>query len=178
MDKAHFSTLLRMKEMNMRFVSLTFHTDQLSAVLVIHMVCEKILETWIEASSHNKNFFNNSVSLTFNNKLIIAKNFSFPNECFQFMKKLNAIRNKFAHQIDKTEMTEEEINSLYNSLSEFIAREPEFDPKTSSIESRKKRYKYTDNNNIKLLLLFTAMYLSVMYFAGLRELYIPLGEKP
>ena len=73
MDKAHFSTLLRMKEMNMRFVSLTFHTDQLSAVLVIHMVCEKILETWIEASSHNKNFFNNSVSLTFNNKLIIAK---------------------------------------------------------------------------------------------------------
>lgn len=170
MDKAHFSTLLNMKEMNKRFISLTYHTDQLSAVLVIHMVCEKILETWIEASSHNKNFFNNSVNLTFNNKLLIAKNFSLPHECFQFMKTLNSIRNKFSHQIEKIEISEIEMDSLYNSLSDFITREPEKDPKESSVISNNKTYKYNDNNNIKIILLFSCVYLSVMYFAGLRSL--------
>ncbi len=170
MDKAHFSTLLNMKEMNKRFVSVLYHTDQLSAVLVIHLVCEKILETWIEASSHNKNFFNNSVTLTFNNKLHIAKNFSFPHECFQFMKTLNSIRNKFSHQIEKIEISETEMESLYNSLSDFIAREPAKDPKKSIFLSHNKIYKYNDNNNVKLILLFSSVYLSIMYFAGLRTL--------
>ncbi|MDC7944791.1 hypothetical protein [Raoultella ornithinolytica] len=95
MDKLHFSSLLQMKEMNKRFALIAYHTDQLSAVLVIHMVSEKILETWIEAKTHNKDFFSNSVNLTFNNKLLIAKNFSLPNDCFVFLKTLKEGANKF-----------------------------------------------------------------------------------
>ena len=168
MDKLHFSSLLEMREMNKRFVSLAFHTDQLSAVLVIHMVCEKILETWIEASSNNKHFFNNSLSLSFTNKLIIAKNFNFPLECFQFMKILNSIRNKFSHRIEKLEISESELEDLYISLSDFIAREPDKDPKKSSIKTNENTYEYNYSNNVKLLLLFSSMYLSVLSFAGMR----------
>lgn len=170
MDKVHFSSLLHMKEMNLRFASVVSHTEQLSAVLVIHMVCEKILETWIEASSDNKDFFKNLLSLSFSNKLLIAKNFSLPNEIFLFIKELNSIRNKFAHDIQKTEVSEPEIEKLYSSLSGFIARHPSMDPKKSSVHSHGVEYKYTDNNNIKISLLFSCMYLYLLSFCGITDL--------
>ena len=168
MDKVHFSSLLQMKEMNLRFSSTITHSDQLSAVLILHMACEKILETWIEASCHNKNFFNNSVNLNFNNKLLIAKNFSLPNDSFKFMKALNSIRNKFAHQIEKTEITDSEIETLYNSLSEFINRNPAEDPKGMTLLTKERNYNYNDGNNVRLLIMFTCSYLSVLEYAGLR----------
>ncbi|ELP0298636.1 hypothetical protein ACTWOF_005993 [Klebsiella michiganensis] len=167
MDKIHFSSLLEMREMNKRFSSLVYNTDQLSTVLVLHMVCEKILEKWIEASSNNKEFFNNSVSLTFNNKLNIANNFSLPIACFRFMKALNSIRNKFAHDIHKTEVSNTEIDMLYSSLHEFINRNPGEDPKHLKLITTNGTYTFNDNNNIKLMIMFTAAYLSALEFAGL-----------
>ncbi|HHJ4622961.1 TPA: hypothetical protein ACQJJL_004239 [Raoultella ornithinolytica] len=161
MDKLHFSSLLQMKEMNKRFALIAYHTDQLSAVLVIHMVSEKTLETWIEAKTHNKDFFSNSVNLTFNNKLLIAKNFSLPNDCFVFLKTLNSIRNKFAHQIEKTEISESEIEKLYDSLSGFIKRNPNKDPKLCKLHTRQGTHTFNDNNNIKLSLIFSSFYLSL-----------------
>ncbi|HBR2823844.1 TPA: hypothetical protein L9Q99_005184 [Klebsiella pneumoniae] len=168
MDKVHFSSLLEMREMNKRFSSLIYNTDQLSTVLVLHMVCEKILEKWIEASSNNKGFFSNSVSLTFNNKLIIANNFSLPVECFKFMKTLNSIRNKFAHDIHKTEVSDSEIDMLYNSLSEVIKRNPGEDPKDMKLITPRGTYTFNDNNNIKLIIMFTTAYLAALELAGLR----------
>ncbi|HDO6728982.1 hypothetical protein VSS26_15235 [Klebsiella pneumoniae] len=170
MDKKHFSSLLQMKEMNKRLSSVIYHTDQLSAVLVHHMVCEKVLETWIEASTHNKEFFCNSVSLTFNNKLLIAKNFSLPNECFLFMRALNSIRNKFAHQIEKTEVSESEIEMLYSSLSGFINRYPSKDPKLCKIITKQGTYTFNDSNNIKISLIFSSLFLSLFESSGLVKL--------
>ncbi|MDC7945396.1 hypothetical protein LIN66_30725, partial [Raoultella ornithinolytica] len=74
---------------------------------------------------------------------------------------LNSIRNKFAHQIEKTEISESEIEKLYDSLSGFIKRNPNKDPKLCKLHTRQGTHTFNDNNNIKLSLIFSSFYLSL-----------------
>ncbi|HDZ0419563.1 hypothetical protein [Klebsiella quasipneumoniae] len=162
MDKLHFSSITRMKEMNVRFITIADHSDELSATLVIHMMCEKIIETWIEASTNNKNFFSGGVNINFNNKLQIAKNFSFPEECYNFMKTLNSIRNKFAHQIEKVKITEKEMDDLYRSLSNYINQNPNLDPKFCTLKTKNGTYNYSHSNNVRISFLYSLVILLLL----------------
>lgn len=167
MDTQHFLSIASLREMNLRFVAVAGHDDQLSGVLTIHMVCEKIIDLWIEAATHNADFFNGVGNINFSNKLQIAKNFSLPDTPYKFMKVLNTIRNKFAHQIDKTSMTDEEIETLYNSLKSYLEKHPENDPKKLHVICYGKEYPYNHSNNVKLSGIFYCVYLSCLEGAGL-----------
>ncbi|MEN6734704.1 hypothetical protein [Klebsiella pneumoniae] len=162
MDKLHFSSIMHMKEMNLRFITIADHSDELSATLVIHMMCEKIIETWIEASTNNKNFFSGGVNLTFKSKLQIAKNFSLPEECYNFMKTLNSIRNKFAHQIEKVKITENEMDDLYRSLSNYIKQHPNMDPKVCTLRTKNGTYNYSHSNNVRISFLHSLVILLLL----------------
>ncbi|HDU2404246.1 TPA: hypothetical protein RE095_004795 [Klebsiella pneumoniae] len=167
MDTQHFLSIVTLNEMNLRFAAVAGHNDQLSGVLTIHMVCEKIIDLWIESATHNANFFNNVGNINFSNKLQIAKNFSLPDTPYRFMKTLNTIRNKFAHQIDKISMTDEEVESLYDSLSSYLEKHPENDPKKMHVICYGKEYPYNHSNNVNLSGIFYCVYLSCLEGAGL-----------
>lgn len=162
MDTLHFASILKMQEMHKRFTSIVDSNDELSGTVVIHMVCEKILETWIEACTYNKSFFGDSLNLTFANKLKIAKNFSFPLDCYTFMKTLNSIRNKFAHQIDKTTISSQEIDDLYNSFASFIEKNPQLDPKKMTVHTKKVSYNFSHSNNVRLSIFYSCIVLILM----------------
>lgn len=167
MNKQHLLSLLNQKEMNLRVASILGNSDDLSAVLIIHLACEKIIETWIEAATNKPDFFSNVSSITFYSKLQIAKNLSLPDTPFDFMKTLNKIRNKFAHQITKNKVSDDEINELYNSLSHYLESQPENDPKRLHCISYGKEYTFNDGNNVKLSMMFSCVFLSIYHGAGL-----------
>lgn len=159
MDKSHFRSLASEGDINLRVVESSLHEEQLSCVLIVHLVCERTIERWIESASNNKNIFNNVRGLNFSAKLQIAKNFELPDFFSIFCKTLNIIRNKFAHDISKTKIDVEEMNKLESCIlllpKETIGR----DIKTNTIKIKGVTHNYTEaTENIKLVCIFLMTY--------------------
>lgn len=57
MNKEHFLTILSYKGITLKFLNITKHDDELSAVLLIHLMFEKIIEVWVESITNNPKFF-------------------------------------------------------------------------------------------------------------------------
>lgn len=159
MDKSHFLSLANERDMNLRFVESSLHEEQLSCVLIVHLVCERTIERWIESASNNKNIFNNVRGLSFSAKLQIAKNFGIPDFFHGFCNVLNNIRNKFAHEISKTKIDNEEINKLESCI--LLLSKDTFgrDMKTNTITIKGRSHKYIEaTENIKLVSIFGLIY--------------------
>ncbi|RYM50983.1 hypothetical protein [Serratia proteamaculans] len=163
MDKSHFLSLSNEKDMNLRFVESSLYEEQLSCVLIVHLVCERIIERWIESASNNKNIFNNVRGLSFSAKLQIANNFGTPEFFHCFCKVLNNVRNKFAHEISKTKIDDEEMNKLESSIlllpKDTIGR----DLKTNTIIIKGVSQKYIESTeNVKLVSIFGLIYSNLL----------------
>lgn len=111
MNKNHFLTLCNEKDMHLRLLGLMKIKEQLSVILVTHLACEKVIETWIEAIANNEAFFYNT-TIGFAAKLQIAKNCGLPDYFYIFSKNLNKIRNDFAHFVDKDSINNKELEKL------------------------------------------------------------------
>ncbi|MGQ1888286.1 hypothetical protein [Serratia marcescens] len=167
MDKSHFLSLAKEGEVNLRFAESCLHEEQLSCVLIIHLVCERIIERWTESTSNNKNIFDNVRGLSFSAKLQIAKNFELPEFFSVFCKTLNKIRNGFAHEISKKYIDDEEINKLESCMTLLPKEAVGRDVKTNTIKIKGVPHKYSEATvNIKLVCMFGLVYSNLLTYVN------------
>ena len=79
-------------------------------VLRAHLMIEQLLDYLIQKVSGNEELIT-GVGLSFHQKAILAKNLRLRIELFSFIKRLNKLRNKFAHNLDY-ELGEDDIREL------------------------------------------------------------------
>ncbi|AUV26652.1 hypothetical protein HV265_08775 [Citrobacter sp. RHBSTW-00678] len=75
-------------------------TDNIGAVLRSHLICEQLAEAWVCGICNNENVFGTAddrVKIECNAKLKVARNLGLPIPLYNAMKRLNTLRNLFAH---------------------------------------------------------------------------------
>ncbi|HFK5713298.1 hypothetical protein JW314_11935 [Enterobacter roggenkampii] len=98
-----------------KLMALINSQDDIGIYLRAHLLIEQTLESWILCASGNREFFSGfgeNINLDFAAKAQLAKNFGMSSELHRFVKKFNHFRNKRSHQIDHSEITSSEIDSL------------------------------------------------------------------
>ena len=97
--------------------------------ITFHLIFEYMLENWINYKINNgENLFRGIKKIGFHNKMYIAKNAGFPKDIFNCLDIVNNIRNEFAHQIDKSSLKTNEMDTLFKQIKEI-------DTKGNSVES-------------------------------------------
>lgn len=103
--------------------------DLLGTVLRIHLACEQLVEFWIFSAVNNENIFNEDngrLSVNFYSKLVIANNLGLPSTLFNVIKKINHIRNKFAHRNTNISISESDFISMIDNLNNCKLTVPDF----------------------------------------------------
>ena len=133
MNKKIFDEMVLLNEQTWeRLSSIMQSEDDIGVVLRLHLVTEKIIEAWCCAASNNHNFFDGfgeNVTMSYAAKLKLATNFGLNEFSYQELKVVNKIRNARSHQIDNSEITNEEINKLITLISKGDQRELIENPK-------------------------------------------------
>jgi hypothetical protein len=79
-------------------------------VIAFHLTFEYLIEKWIDYKVNSgSSVFSGIEKIGFHNKLYIAKNIGLPKKIFHALNKINDERNRFAHQISRTSLSEKEI---------------------------------------------------------------------
>jgi len=120
-DLPHYRTLTTQSGQNEKIVSLIKSQDDIGVYLRAHLLIEQTLEAWLICSTNNRNFFSGfgeNLSLDFAAKAQLAMNFGMSRELVKFVKKFNNFRNKRSHQIDNSEITISEIDSLVGIMQQ------------------------------------------------------------
>lgn len=166
MDKQHFLSLGNERDMHLRVMALMENSDELGFILTIHLVCERVIETWIEATTNNRNLFRDIKSLSFSSKLQMAKNCEIPEYFHIFSKKLNILRNQFAHNLEKKSISNEDLKSL-EYCAQFLP-DDSFgkDIHTNTLITKSGECKYTDATiNKKIGLIFFLIYSTLLEYS-------------
>lgn len=88
-------------------------SSQMLQIVTYHLVFEYLIEKWIDFKVNNgESMFKGIEKIGFHNKLYIAKNIGMPKDLFNAIDLINRERNKFAHQIFKNGMSENEIRKI------------------------------------------------------------------
>lgn len=114
-DYSHYSALAQGDGQVDKLMALINSQDDIGIYLRAHLLIEQTLESWIVCASGNKEFFSGfgeNINLDFAAKAQLAKNFGMSGELHKFVKKFNTFRNKRSHQIEHSEITSSEIDSL------------------------------------------------------------------
>lgn len=111
-----------MKKINQlkEFTSILLHTDDdILAILKIHLLCEHLIEAWICSKVNQENLFIEpiKINMNFSTKLKLARNMSLQKEIYSLFNKINSIRNKFAHNLSQTIISNKDIEDLKNIIS-------------------------------------------------------------
>ncbi|MFP7326897.1 hypothetical protein [Serratia marcescens] len=116
MDIRLFHEAFSSKKANLQFVKATKSDDDIGTVLRIHLYLERVLEAWTACATENNKIFDGKININFVTKLQIAKNFGMPNDISSAIEEINRIRNKFSHNIENDEITEQNISKLESIL--------------------------------------------------------------
>ncbi|MBQ4768311.1 hypothetical protein F9U42_14305 [Pectobacterium versatile] len=145
--------------------------DDLGVVLRIHLLCEKFLEAWICGITGHDNLFSEApqsgdFQMEFFQKLKMCQLTGLPESAYKSIKKINDIRNSFAHRLSVTAIKDSEIDSVYHhvgKLAETYLSFPlsKFQIKTND-EDGKTKYRYElesrdTPNRAKLICLYSAL---------------------
>ncbi|EIC82039.1 hypothetical protein [Serratia sp. M24T3] len=162
MNKEHFLTILSYKGITLKFLNITKHDDELSAVLLIHLMFEKIIEVWVESITNNPKFFAGT-PMTFAAKLQVAQNFQMPEHILNTLITLNKIRDTFGNEGSKENISNEEMIEL-GKISITVKAHSLFRklPTCSVITNEGKKIYKDSANNIKLSKLFTMLYQEII----------------
>ena len=87
-------------------------------ILKAHLTIGKVIELFVEVQSGSDKILDDA-RLSFSSKLAIAKNLEMDSNLSAFFKKINRIRNKFAHDLSYqiSEEDVEDLRALYNAIS-------------------------------------------------------------
>lgn len=114
-DYPHYRELTQHDRVANKLIALVNSQDDIGTYLRAHLLIEQTLESWIICSSGNRDFFagfGENINLDFAAKAQLAKNFGMSGALHKFVKKFNNFRNKRSHQIEHSEITSSEIDSL------------------------------------------------------------------
>ncbi|VVJ28262.1 hypothetical protein [Klebsiella variicola] len=163
MDKQHILSLGNERDMHLRVMAFMENSDELGFILTIHLVCERIVETWIEAASNNRNLFHDIKSLSFSAKLQMAKNCDIPEYFYIFSRKLNIVRNQFAHNLEKTSISNDDLRNL-EYCAQFLPDDAiGKNIHTNKIITKNGECKYTDTTkNKKIGMIFFLVYSNLL----------------
>lgn len=120
MNKNIFNEMVLNDKTWERLSSMMKSEDDIGVVLRLHLVTEKILEAWCCAASNNQNFFDGfgeSLTMSYAAKLKLASNFGLNEFSYQEFKEINRIRNARSHQIDNSQITDQEIHKMITHIS-------------------------------------------------------------
>ncbi|EOU9609876.1 hypothetical protein ACOJD9_003144 [Cronobacter dublinensis] len=98
-----------------KILSLVNSNDDIGVFLRVHLLIEQSLEAWCICASENNNFFNGfgeNLNIDFATKAQLSQNFGLSEPVFKFVKRVNRLRNIRAHQIEKFNITDAEIDAL------------------------------------------------------------------
>lgn len=95
-------------------IILVTSTDPIGVVLRIHFCIEAFLDLWCKKITNTEDFFDFGF-IGFDKKLSIAKKLGFPEDVACAFKRINKIRNKFAHDID-AQIQLNELNELRREI--------------------------------------------------------------
>ncbi|MGX9785902.1 hypothetical protein [Janthinobacterium lividum] len=133
--------------------SKTPHTLQ---IISFHLVFEYTIEKWIDFKANNGNqLFIGIEKIGFHNKLYIAKNIGLPKTIFKVLDTINNERNKFAHQISKKIIPEDEIFKIGKMADEIEIMGAKFS-ELGIVE--KGRTIYASNTKCEMELLYIALH--------------------
>ncbi|MDU3913790.1 hypothetical protein [Kluyvera ascorbata] len=93
-------------------------TDNIGAVLRSHLICEQLAEAWVCGVCNNENVFGSDedrVRIECDAKLKIARNLGLPVPLYNAMKRLNTLRNLFAHT-HQTDIDDSVITSIADNI--------------------------------------------------------------
>ncbi|MFL3553461.1 hypothetical protein [Citrobacter braakii] len=114
-DLAHFRELTLTSHQADRILAIIRSQDDIGIYLRTHLLIEQSLEAWIICASGNRNFFSGfgeNINMDFAVKAQLAMNYCMSPELNKFIRKFNNFRNKRSHQIDNSDITSSEIDSL------------------------------------------------------------------
>ncbi|MDA5609172.1 hypothetical protein [Pasteurella multocida] len=98
--------------------------DTIGSVLRMHLLCEKIIETYICAICNQANLFGNqektSIIIECDKKLSMAKNLGLHNTIYNLLKNINSIRNNLAHNILSDPLPNNRIESSLDLVKNFM----------------------------------------------------------
>ncbi|HHG9511380.1 TPA: hypothetical protein ACPY0D_001871 [Citrobacter amalonaticus] len=120
-DLHHYRMLTTQSGQDEKIVSLINSQDDIGVYLRAHLLIEQTLEAWLICSTNNRDFlagFGENLSLDFAAKAQLAMNFGMSRELVKFVKKFNNFRNRRSHQIDSSEITISEIDTLVGLMQQ------------------------------------------------------------
>ncbi|MFE8048137.1 hypothetical protein [Brenneria goodwinii] len=152
--------------------------DDLGVVLRIHLLCEKFLEAWICGITGHDNLFieapqTGDFKMEFSQKLKMCQLTGLPESAYKSIKKINDIRNSFAHRLSVTAIQDSEIDSVHHHvgrLAETYLSFPlsEFQMETYDEDGQTKyRYELESRdtpNRAKLVCLYSALTMCLLSY--------------
>lgn len=114
-DLTHFRELTLASHQPDRIMTIVRSQDDIGVYLRTHLLIEQSLEAWIICASGNRDFFSGfgeNINMDFAIKAQLAMNYGMSPELNKFIRKFNNFRNKRSHQIDNSDITGSEIDSL------------------------------------------------------------------
>ena len=166
MNNEIFSNYMQKINQQEEFMSILLHIDDdILTILKIHLLCEHLIEAWICSKTNQEKLFTEpiKINMNFSTKLKLARNMSLQKEIYELISKINSIRNKFAHNLSETIISNKDIQDMINVISNdklFInALSMNF-----KRDDKEEEYKIQDEitpNRVKLCIIYFAIVLSI-----------------
>jgi len=90
--------------------------DLVGAVLRVHLISELLIDSWICARTDCNELFgtreDDRLQIECSKKISLARNLGLPKEICTLLKKLNKVRNDFAHKIESSDIDDKDMLSL------------------------------------------------------------------
>jgi hypothetical protein len=97
--------------------------DSTGTVLRVHLLCEKMVEAWVCASTGFPQLFDDDGSqllIECSSKLKLAKNTGLPDGLYKAFKVINTLRNDIAHNPSRQEIPNSKIASIRSHLDNHL----------------------------------------------------------
>lgn len=166
MSNEIFNSYMQKINQQEEFMSILLEIDDdILAILKIHLLCEHLIEAWVCSKTNQENLFVEPVkiNMNFSTKLKLARNMGLQKEIYSLFSKINNIRNKFAHNLSHTIISDKDIEDMKNIISNntlFI------DALNMSFQRSDKEEKYNIENNstpnrVKLYIFYFSIVLNI-----------------
>lgn len=163
------------QEFNSASIGVIYSEDDLTCVLKLHLLTERLLEAWIcgctevdiFSTEHDVRF-----TPSYSTKLALAARLGFPKPAFEALDKFNKLRNEFAHKLSTNDIEMRYLESMFTHIERMPLgpdmqqiKDMKFGTYNSD-ESIKNEYIYTDKETpprIKLILIYTSLTQRIFY---------------